>query len=259
MTGQTRWAWASGHLEVTNVVLAPDVDVVKALLPAGLSLAPQTLTPAGTHPVVLMFGQHSNVHPWFQPPSSGGHYNEWIVATPCLEWRGNGLVKPCAYMSRLYLNSLYYVFLGWLYGYPKKLSKSMVTSSSYDVRTFPGNQPRVSMTNALAGPVTPFPSMPGHEAIASVFELPFFQRLGPMPWLASRMWFELETATVQPMSASFSINTGCAPGLPAMSQQVGSIASGIPGAFHLSCDWMLSRPYLAKNIPQGFYGTNPPE
>jgi hypothetical protein len=73
------------------------------------------------------------------------------------------------------------------------------------------------------------------------------------------MWFELESATVQPVSASFSITTGCAPGLPAMSKQVGSIANGIPGAFHLSCDWMLSRPYLAKNIPQGFYGTNPPE
>ena len=115
------------------------------------------------------------------------------------------------------------------------------------------------MTNAPSGPVTPFPSMPGHDAIASVFELPFFQRLGPLPWLASRMWFGLESATVQPVSASFSFTTGCAPGLPAMSKQVGSIANGIPGAFHLSCDWMLSRPYLAKNIPQGFYGTNPPE
>ena len=89
MTGQSRCAWASGHLEVTNVVLAPPVDVVKALLPAGLSPAAQTLTPAGTHPVVVMFGQHSHVHPWFRPPSSGGDYNEWIVATPCLDWRAN--------------------------------------------------------------------------------------------------------------------------------------------------------------------------
>lgn len=260
MIAQTnRWAWASGHLEVTNVVLALPVDEVKALLPDGLSLTPQSLTPTGTHPVVLMFGQHSHVHPWFQPPGSGGSYNEWIVATPFLEWSGGGTVKPCAYMSRLYLNSFYYVVLGWMYGYPKKLSRSTVTPASYDVRTFPGNQPRVSMINEPAGSITPFSALPGHAALAPVFEAPFFQKLGLLPWLGSRMWFGLDTANVQPMTATFSLTEGCAPGLRAMDKQVGSIVQGIPGAFHMSCDWLLSRPYLATNLPQAFYGANPPQ
>lgn len=254
----TRWAWATGHLEVTNIVLAMPVGEAQQLLPAGLSLASQTLTPAGTHPVVLMFGQHSQVHPWFQPPGSGGHYDEWIVATPFLEWRDGDVAKSCAYMSRLYLNSLYYVFLGWLYGYPKKLSRSTVTPTSYEVRTLPAKRPLVSMTSMPAGAVLPFSSLPGHDAIAQVFVLPFIQRLGPFPWLASRMWFELDTATVQPVTADFSITGTCAPGLPEMSKHVGSIIDGVPGAFHMSCDWLLSRPVLGGNIPQGFYGANPP-
>lgn len=255
----SRWAWASGHLEVTNIVLALPVAEVRAMLPPSLTLAPQSLTPPGTHPVVLMFGQHSHVRPWFLPFGAGSSYHEWIVATPLLEWRRGAMVRPCSYMSRLYLNSLVMVVGGWLYGYPKKLSSSTVTPASYNVRTFPGGAPLVTMTNAPAGPAVPFTDLPGEARLALFFEQPFYQRLGPFPWLASRMWFALGTATAQPMTAQFSITGGCAPGLEAMSATVGSIADGIPGAFHLSCDWTLSRMFPAGDAPPGLDGPNPPQ
>ena len=253
----SRWSWATGHLEVTNIVLALPVDEVRSMLPSPLALAAQTLTPPGTHPVVLMFGQHSHVDPWFMPKMNEG-YDEWIVATPFLEWRKGATVKPCSYMSRLYLNNLLMVIGGWMYGYPKKLSRSSVTPTSYDVRTFPGNQPRVSMTNAPAGPPVPFSSLPNSQAIALMFELPFIQKLSLLPWLGSRMWFEIGNASVQPMTARISVTDTCAPGLKAINQPVGSILDGFPGAFHLSCDWILSRMYLAADIPPELYERNPP-
>ena len=162
-------------------------------------------------------------------------------------------------MSRLYLNNALMVFGGWLYGYPKKLSNSTVTPTSYDVRTFPFNAPRVAMSNAPAGPVVPFKDLPGCAALAPIFQLPFIQRLRPFPWLGSRMWFEVDTGTVQPMTAQISITDTCAPGLKAISATVGSIVDGIPGAFHLSCDWMLSRMFLAGGMPPGLYDPNPPQ
>jgi hypothetical protein len=228
------------------------------MLPAPLTLAAQTLTPPGTHPVVLMFGQHSHVQPWFVP-GSGFSYNEWIVAMPFLEWRKGATVKSCSFMSRLYLDNALMVFGGWLYGYPKKLSTSTVTPTSYDVSTFPGHQPRVSMINAPAGPVVPFASLSDHAALAPVFEQPFIQRLAPFPWLGSRMWFEIDSATVQPITAQVRVTDGCAPGLKAMSVNAGSILDGFPGAFHLSCNWVLSRMFLAADTPPELYSPNPPQ
>ena len=77
-------AYAYGHLDVTVVILAPPAADVSAQLPRGLSLARQHMTPPGTHPLVLMFGQHSHVRPWFMRPAAGGSYDELIVATPLL-------------------------------------------------------------------------------------------------------------------------------------------------------------------------------
>ena len=68
------------------------------------------------------------------------------------------------------------------------------------------------------------------------------------------MWFDLDRASVQPVRARFALREGCAPGLPAMKVDAGSIIDGVPGAFRLSCDWMLSRPYLASRLPGALRG-----
>jgi hypothetical protein len=249
--------YASGHLDVTVAIIAPPSAEVRAWLPRGLTLAPQTMTPAGAHPVMLMFGQHSHVRPWFRPPSTGGSYGEWIVATPFVEWTaGDARVSSWAYMSRLFLNSPWFVVLGWLYAYPKVLARVSVPSDGYAVRTLLGAQPRVDMQWQSAGPAVPWTDFPGASRLAPCFEQPFISRFAPLPWLGSRMWFDLERASVQPVRAHIDLQTGCAPGLPAMTVDAGSIIDGVPGAFRLSCDWSLSRPYLASRLP-GALGERP--
>lgn len=258
-TANSRWAYAYGHLEVTIVVLAPPNPTVTGLLPAGLALAAQDFSRPGTHPVVLMFGHHFHVRQWFMPPTAGGSYDEWIVAVPFLGRAGDS--QPWSCMSRLYLDKLWYVLLGWMYGYPKKLARTLVndTQTSYIVETFPDGKPQVAMTSQAQGPSIPFMALPGAAPLAQIFQQPFVQHLGPMPWLGSRMWFELDSAIVQPMTTQFQLTAGCAPGLDAMSMDVGSIVTGIPGAFHISCDWMLSRPYLAGRLPNELRLPAPPD
>ena len=243
-------AYAYGHLDVTVAIIAPPAAEVRAWLPQGLSLAPQTMTPPGTHPVTLMFGEHSHVRPWFMPPSAGGSYGEWIVATPALDWNDDGgHGTSWAYMSRLFLSSPWFVFLGWLYAYPKVLARVAAPPGAYSVRTLIGNRPRVEMRWESAGPVVPWADFPGAARIAPAFEQPFISRFAPLPWLGSRMWFDLDHSSVQPVRAHFTLQAGSAPGLPAMRVDAGSIIDGLPGAFRLSCDWRLSRPYLASRLP----------
>jgi len=251
MTGApASMAYAYGHLDVTVVVLVPPAADVQTWLPQGLSLAGRTPAPAGTHPVMLMFGEHSHVRPWFAPPTSGGHYSEWIVAIPLVEWTGaNGRVWPWAHMSRLFLNSPWFVFLGWLYAYPKVLARVSAPPGAYTVRTLWRGKPRVEMHWESAAPVVPWADFPAAPRVGPFFEQPFIEHFAALPWLGSRMWFDLEGAHVQPVRATVALQAGCAPGLPAMTADVGSLIDGMPGAFRLSCDWMLSRPYLASHLP----------
>lgn len=247
---KSKWAYAYGHLEVTIVVLSPTCSSVERLLPPGLRLGKQNVTPAGTHPLVLMFGHHSHVRQWFMPPTAGGSYDEWIVVTPFLE-HGAGDPGPWTYMSRLYLDRLWYVLLGWMYGFPKKLARTLANDdqTTYIVETFLDGKPRVSMTGQTLEATMSFAALPDAAALTPIFQQPFVQRFAPLPWLGSRMWFELDTAIVRPVVVRFELTSECAPGLEPMSMAVGSITDGIPGAFHMSCEWMLSRPYLAAHLP----------
>src|SRR3954452_24193845 len=143
----SRWAWAYGHLDVTMVIIVTPLAQLQAQLRPGLTPATQDVPPPGTHPQVLMFGQHSDVRPWFRPSGSGTGYDEWIVATPLLEGTDSrGSRAPGGTMSRLYLDNLWYTILGWFYGYPKKLAHISTPPGSYGVRAIPGSRPRVEMT-----------------------------------------------------------------------------------------------------------------
>ena len=259
-SARSDWAYAYGRLEVTVVVIATPLPELAGQLDPGLRPAPQDLTPPGTHPQVLMFGQHSHVRNWFQSPDAGGHYDEWIIATPFLDWSdGRGRVSSWTTMTRLYLNSAWFTVLGWLYAYPKKLARMSATPGRYNVRTFPGSSPRVEMQWQAAGPAVRWPSFPHAGALSPLFGQPFLQRFGVLPWLGSRMWFGLGASTVQPATVQARIHDGCARGFAGRTIACGSIADGIPGGFRLSCDWMLSRPYLAPSLPPELRTPMPPD
>ena len=73
------------------------------------------------------------------------------------------------------------------------------------------------------------------------------------------MWFDLQSSTIQPVSVSARVYDGAAPGFPAMRIEAAGIDSGLPGAFRLSCDWLLSRPYLAGSMPALLRTPMPPD
>jgi hypothetical protein len=164
-------------------------------------------------------------------------------------------------MTRLYLDSAWFTMLGWFYAYPKKLARMTATDrpGRYQVSSFPGSQPRVEMEWQPVGETVPWPRFPNSASLASLFGQPFLERFGVLPWLGSRMWFELDTSTVQGARVQARIHDGCARGFPAVAIDCGSVADGIPGAFRLSCNWMLSRPYLAARLPGQLRTPMPPD
>ena len=110
-----------------------------------------------------------------------------------------------------------------------------------------------------AGAVSPWNAFPDSPRLAAVFQQPFIDRLSVLPYVGSRMWFDLESSTIQPVTVSARIYDGCAPGFPAMRIDAAGIDSGLPGAFRLSCDWLLSRPFLAASMPPALRTPMPPD
>src|SRR4051794_711765 len=110
-----------GHYSASIVCLTLDVEAARAMLPVGLEPAPQTMTSPGTHPVLLLFGNHRDVRTFFLP-FVGLRYHEAIVAVPFVRRPGDDAlgIGPFAYMPVLELDHWLAVVLGWFYAYNKR-------------------------------------------------------------------------------------------------------------------------------------------
>lgn len=113
---------------VVAVLLLPDEQVAR-LLPVGLELAPNPLSPPGKHPVFIQLS-----HDRF---SFGDmDYSEMMLAVPYVQLSAFDAPRrgPFIYMPRLYLNAELPRLLGvYLYGYEKQ-------EADID-RKFPGSEP----------------------------------------------------------------------------------------------------------------------
>ena len=96
-----------GGYNALLVIAAFDQATVSRLLPPGLSLAPQHMTPAGTHPMVFAFGNQSHVRP-IDLKLFDVSYSEFIHGIPytqfCEEAAGGGRTcrGPFLYCPKLY-------------------------------------------------------------------------------------------------------------------------------------------------------------
>ena len=54
---------AVGRYSALFATLPVPSETAQGILPAGVALGSQDLTPAGQYPLLLMFGHHTNVHP----------------------------------------------------------------------------------------------------------------------------------------------------------------------------------------------------
>ena len=99
------WLMAGeGAYSALLVTLAVDRALTTTILPRGLSLAPQSLTAPGTHPMILAFGNQSNVRP-IAARAFDLSYSEFIHAIPFVQaCKGTSCRGPFIYSPRLYLD-----------------------------------------------------------------------------------------------------------------------------------------------------------
>jgi len=235
--------YAVGTYLASAMFLPLKSEAVLAMLPRALELAPQSLTPAGQHPVLLLFGHHHDVHPNFLR-IEGMDYLEFVVAIPYLQWRHtrNAYRGPFAYMPQLYLNEWLPVFLGWFYGYAKWRALMRAGPRSYEVKNLVRDTPLISLNFDTQGPFGPIAEFPLFDALRESFKLPFVGRTLLGFWLCSYLDFKLDKGLLQSITGNVRIASAFVPGLPVGDFHFDGLATQPLGAFRIMVPWTLAVP-----------------
>lgn len=230
---------AVGHYSALFATLPVERNAVLEMIPGGLELGEQSLTPRSQHPILLMFGHHTHVHPSFLK-ISGWSYHEFLVAVPWVQ-RGDA---PTAYstMPRLYLDSWPMVLAGWIYAFPKVRARIRSSSSSYEVRSLSMGRQIIDSSWNVEGEPGPIGEFPNFSGVAPTFEQSFIQRFPPLPFQCSVMHFELGKALLRSAESTVTISRSFLPGLPTGTFSFAALTTTPLGSFTISVPWTLSAP-----------------
>ncbi len=158
-----------GTLDSHVVVLSLPVDQVRRLLPSGLELAPQIVTPTGKHPVfVLLSTDHFEA--WFGDMD----YHELMIGVPYTQLADRSAPNrgPFIYMPRLYLDDAVPRRLGnLLYGFEKLEARIESSATAYEVTDAAGKL-LVRAELEDRGAFGPVADLPGFEQVRRLFEQP---------------------------------------------------------------------------------------
>ena len=235
-----------------GVMLALPAAQVRALLAPGLELGEQTVTPAGTHPLIFLF--HDFDHCQYSFPTLLRHmtFHEQTAGIPFtfLVTSGNasGRAGPYCFMPKLYLDDLWVQWNGrLLWGFDKEMASVDVTESRYTV-TSTGGRRLASLNWSTFGederkPVTECPEFgPVRQMLSQTLVTAFPAAAGPFFALTDfdRRW---NFGTFRPLRTKLEVDEDYMPGFAG-----GHWSS--PHSFELAAPWWLSFPYLPL-LPAG--------
>jgi hypothetical protein len=239
------------------MVLALPSSIVRALLPAGLELGEQHVTPRGTHPVIFLFHAFSHCQFSFPTLLPSMNFHEQTVGVPFNYVRaGHGVEGsrgPYYFMPKLYLDDRWVLMIGrtW-WGFDKEMAIVNATADRYTVTSLAGRR-LVSLGWGDRGDAghQPIAFYPEFEPIRQMLSQPLISasRLVAGPFFTltdfDRRW---NLATVRPLRAVLDVDPSYMPGLdgghyPASGSSEDANSS-VLGSFELSAPWWLSFPYL---------------
>lgn len=244
----------SGQGTLRYVTLALPTATVRNLLPAGLELGPQVLTPAGTHPVLLGFHEMFRLHTSVPSLLPSMTYHEHSVGVPyCYVTQPRSTSRragPYFFMPSVLLDNVLATLGGLLFwGYAKRLATFRSAEGRYSV-TDTGGEAVLSLGYEYVGDAQPVAQCPHFElqrqALAQTIISTYPLGMGPFFVLAEfpKRW---EVATVRPLSAVTEIFTDYVVGLPSGRYPSAERSAGIDvspvGAYELRAPWQLSSPY----------------
>jgi hypothetical protein len=242
----------NGVIRGTTLILPS--ALVLDLLPHGLSLGEQQMTPEGSHPVVLFFQDMYRGHLTIPNLLPNLTYYEMMVGIP-FAYVTSGLPAPgtCGpffFMAQLFLTSFLATIggkLGW--GFAKELAAVTVDEGRYAVRSLDGD-PLVSLGFEPTGGYRHVYDEPNFEPMRRVMSQPVISQVPAAigPWfVASNFDKKWDCATLRPLSTVVHVTQAIVPGLPCGRFPVHGHAPGIDhsplGSFELQARWRLTLPY----------------
>jgi hypothetical protein len=246
----------NGTGTMRGVTLALPTAHVRAMLPPGLELGAQQVTPPGTHPVVLFF--HDMFRAQMSVPTllPNMTYHEHSIGVPFSYLAAGsimpGVPGPYYFMPKLYLDNFLATLGGFLFwGFAKEMASVTVTGTSYAIDSLAGS--RVSSLAWKASephPFKPIAEYPNFEPIRQMLTQPIISSvpaaMGPF-FALSDFDKDWAAATLSPLQTRVEVNVEYVPGYPAGSYPATGWSPGIDssvlGSYELKAPWRLSLPY----------------
>jgi uncharacterized protein with NAD-binding domain and iron-sulfur cluster len=249
---KTRVAAGVGSMEGYCITIRRHPDVVKKLLPPGLSLdTPQDFKSKSEHPIVFLFCKQKNVRPGFVP-FGGMRYHEIIQLIPFVQQR-DGMAAPAggpfSYMPYLFLDEIAPVLIGVnLYGFNKRLARIASDGGSIELQSDIGEIRANLSEEKLPGRATRFPNL---KSMRHLLERPFVAQTTNGVFVYSYLDFCFDTATFQGVEGEVDLGVfdpSPPPATPPL--KISSIVDKDFGAFRFQTNWNLSVP-LSEGAQKG--------
>ena len=257
MAPQANWpltpAYLRGAMEGVFSFHALPEESLRAMLPDGLVLSRQTLTPAGTHPVTFLFNRQTDVRASYMPQFFGFRsYLESIVAINCVEVAG-GDGTTFSFLPALFLNSRLATWTGQIfYGLAKHYAKNQMTGSTYRTASVE-NVPIWDMRYFEHASVSRLVDLGDIGIVRSLLNTPILTPRGKGGWQAMAFDFSVGSAFAVPVATHIDVFSTNGIGLPA-----GRLISAplmrepekidLPGSFRCWTNWTLSNPFDSSRV-----------
>jgi hypothetical protein len=233
------------------VQLALPAETVESFLPYTLELASQSMTPRGTHPVVMFFQEMVRAHVTIPMLVPNMTYHEFVLAVPFTRVRGAGGLcsrGTLQFLPRLYLSEWLPTLGGILFwGFAKEMARYHVTNHRIALSTFEGD-PLVSLDYQPAGDFEPPGEYPLFGPLREVMSEPLVSEvpaaLGPL-LACSNYDKDWSRALLRPIDTEVTIHQSFVPNLPCGRWSSGkkSITHSPLGSVEVKAPWRLSLLY----------------
>lgn len=238
-----------GIIRAATIVLP--TEHVRTFLPYTLELGEQTMTPPGTHPVVMFFQEMVRAHMTIPTLLPNMTYHEYVMAVPFARVSGAGGLgsrAPLQFMPRLFLSDWLATIGGLLFwGFAKEMARYHVTNSHIALASYRGD-PLVSLDYEPQGDYRPVTEYPQFADLCGVMSQPLVSQLPAAmgPFLACSSYDkDWSRAVLRPIRTKVTIQTSFVPNLPCGEFGDGGLSiTGSPlGSVEIKAPWRLSLLY----------------
>jgi hypothetical protein len=237
-----------GSWTVRVATLVLPREQVAAMLPSGLVLGPQRLTPRGTHPLRLSFATPFAARMTHWPPGFLGmhDYREHVIGIPFVYRSGTPAYGPFYFMPRLLLDNAGSALGGNMFwGFEKELCQIECRPGLFRARDLFDGHPLLELRWQPNGRWRPAQEARNFRPSMNITDQPLvFRTL----WNANftHYW---STAMVRSVRSRVEIREPYVPHMPVGRFDSAGLRSSVNGSYELRVTWATSLPYYPEVRP----------